>query len=122
MSKVFITGDRQIAPIYVPLVYMEMLRTLGAGNTISTGTNGGVEMLVRTVAEQTGVTVEVVEQNTLDNGKPDWDTRHAALTADEDVLEVLAVHADPFASSVVKSVMAHADDKMRLVGLADLIG
>lgn len=120
--RVFLTGDRQMSPIYPMQVVLEVVRALAAGNTIVTGINGGVEELVRSLADQiTEFNVEVVEQDTLDTGKPDFMARAAKVAAMDDIAEIVVIHADPHLSNVAKSFLAEAEGKTRLVTPADLL-
>lgn len=121
MNKIFITGDRSMSAMYMPLIAIEMLRAVSAGAKVSTGDNTfGVELVVRELAEKAGVEVEVVPM-TVAGEKPtadEWDARHAALTD----TEIVAIHADPHASSVVKSLFrVMDDDAVRIVTPADLL-
>lgn len=123
MSNIFITGDRKFSPVYLPLVYDTMLTALAKGDTISTGNQGGVEEVVRVVAERNGVTVQVIEATTGEDGKVDHVARAKSLAhPSSGVDEIVAVHADPLTSSVIRALLDHADDKTRLTTVADLIG
>jgi hypothetical protein len=119
--RVFITGDRQFTPIYPMQVTLEVIRALGKGHTVATGTNGGVEELVRSLAEATDLNIDVVEHNTLPNGKPDFLTRAQAMSMVEDIVEVVVIHVDPHTSTVAAASLAHTEDKTRLVTPADLL-
>lgn len=119
-NTVFITGDRRMAPFYPQQVAMEMLRAAGQGKKISTGTNPGVEEVVRAFGEQAGIDVQVVEHNTLPNGKPDFEVRAQALSILTDI-DVVAIHADPHSSHIVRPLVTFLGEKLRLVTPADLL-
>lgn len=122
VTKVFITGDRSLSPAYLPLVSIEMLRAVASGVKVVTGDQPGVEALVRELARAAGIEVEVVTLAVVSD-KPtadEWDARHTALVEAE--IEVIAVHSDPHASSVVKSLFrTTSDDAVRVVTPADLL-
>lgn len=121
MSKqfagVFIEGDRQMTPFYPSVVSMEMLRALAKGQTIYTGTNeGGVEHLVRLIADEAEVPIQVVEHTYLPEDQRDmntygasvdWDARHKALPAD---VEVFVIHVDHQDCRESRSALATLDD------------
>lgn len=119
--KVFITGDRQMTPIYPMQVTVEVVRALGKGAQIVTGTNVGVEQLVRELTDMAGVQVQVVEQTMLPNGKPDFEGRARAMAVLDDLTEVVAIHSDPHASRIIAALLANVEDKTRLVTPADLL-
>jgi hypothetical protein len=120
--NVFITGDRTPTPIYPGMAAIEMIRALGAGDKVVTGDNGGVEAMVREIAKQADVEVEVIASSHTPEGKVDWDSRHVFLGSVPD-MRVVAIHADPHASSVVKSLFATlGDDQVTLRTPVDLLG
>jgi hypothetical protein len=96
------------------------MRALAQGDGIATGDNDGVESVVRAFAETAEIPILVVPTPiNAETGKPDWDDRHRHLGEDT---AVVAVHADPHDSSVVKSLFAIlADDRVRLVTLTDVL-
>lgn len=117
----FITGDRSMAIFYPGQVAVEMIRALGQGNGIATGENDGVEAIVRALANEAGVEIGIVTnpETPLENGKVDWDARHATLP---DHMTVVGVHADPHDSRVLQSVLRVVpDDRVRLVTAVDLL-
>src|SRR4051812_12356231 len=116
MSKVFITGDRSQGPFYIPLVAIELLRAVNDGDEVATGENGGVEQIVRDVAERAGVHIRVVPGD-----KSMFAERHAALA--KEGYTVVVVHSAPEASSLLPSVLEAfpADNDVRIVTHADLM-
>lgn len=119
--RVFITGDRQFTPIYPMQVTLEVIRALGKGHKVATGTNGGVEELVRSLAETTDLNIDVVEQTMLPTGKPDFEGRARAMAVLDDIVEVVVIHVDPHSSTVAKAALAEVESKTRLVTPADLL-
>lgn len=104
-----------MTPFYPGLVAVEMLRALGQGAAISTGVNDGVEYCVRSLAKQAGLEVGV-----MPGGKPEFDARHAAVAAAG--MRVVAIHLDPQASSVVKSLMREVpDDRIDLRTMIEVV-
>jgi hypothetical protein len=119
--NVFITGDRTPTLIYPGMVAIEMIRTLAAGDTVMTGDNAGVEEIVREIAKQAEVEVQVVPSTHSADGKVQWDERHAFVASIPDT-RVVAIHADPHSSSVVKSLFATmGDEAVTLRTTADLL-
>lgn len=101
MTNVHITGDRMLSPVYGPLVAIEMLRALGAGDTISTGdTDKGVDSVVADFAKRSDVEVLVA----------------GSVPADS---QVVFIHSDPHASSRLKAFLD--DDAVRIVTPSDLL-
>lgn len=118
MSKTFITGDRSMGPAYPILVSAAMLRAVAQGDAIATGENGGVEEMVRGLGQLAGIQVEVIP-----GGKPDFDTRHAAVY--ESGAKAVVIHVDPHASSLTPSLLSAFagadDDRVTLMGVQDLL-
>lgn len=127
MTTTFITGDRSDSLIYPGLVAVEMLRVLGRGQTISTGSNPtGVDALVRHLADAAGVEVILVPLpvTTTDEGKPNWDEVARDVLELPYLSEVVAIHTDPHASSIIRALMNAmdaTDDLLRLVTPAELL-
>jgi hypothetical protein len=119
MSRLLITGDRTLSPVYPTMVLVEMLRAVSNGQDIITGTNDGVEALVRSAGQEADVPVAVIENPTTPEGWIDWDARHAGISEDT---TVLVIHADVHESRVGKSVLNTVpEDRVKLVTLADLL-
>lgn len=120
--KVFITGDRRFAAVYPTLIMLEAIRALGKGATIVTGTfDGGVEQVLRDILETAGVVPQIVEHSLDENGKPNFWDYAQVVGNDDDVVEIVVIHADPHASSVTKTFLAAAEAKTRLATPADLL-
>jgi hypothetical protein len=100
---VFITGDRSLDALNPGFVAVEMLRALAKGEDIMTGDNGGVEAVVRTLAEQAEFPVIVVASPKNEAGYTDWDARHQGLS---DEVRVLFVHSEPMSSRIGHSLVA----------------
>lgn len=117
----FITGDRSPALIYGGMAAIEMIRAMGHGELIATGDNEGVEAMVRQIAEQAGVEIEIVESSRTPEGKVD----HAARAAyvEEAYTKVVAIHADPHDSRVIQALLTAFEDseRLRLVTPVDLL-
>lgn len=114
MTTTFITGDRSNASVYFPLVAIEMMRALAAGNDIATGdSEQGVDRVVREFGDHAGVEVFVVP--TPDG---DFDTRNANVC---DLIDwsVVLVHSAPEKSRAIASLLQ--DDDTRLVTHMDLL-
>lgn len=107
MSKIFITGDRTMAVVYPGQVAIELLRAVHAGKQIVTGDNVGVEEFVRILCEQADIPFETLPTPTGDDGRPDWDARHAVVD-----IETVVIHADPHASSITKSIFNTIPEKL----------
>lgn len=120
--KVFITGDRSAHPAMFGFAAIELLRAVGRGETVVTGESAGIEDAVRQIAKQADIEIEVALDPPLgDNGKPDWDVRHKALAAQEDVRFVL-IHSDPMDSRIGASLMrCVGDERLTIVTPADLL-
>ncbi len=121
--NVFITGDRMMAVVYPHMVVVEMLKAAHAGKQIMTGVNDGVEAIVRSYGETTGIPIAVVEQKPLATPENpghwiDWDARHLGLPADT---EVVSVHVDHHTCRVTMSALnVLPSDSVRLATTADL--
>lgn len=110
MARVLLTGDRSANIMMMGFVALEMLRACARGDDIVTGDNAGVESMVRSLAERTGVKVEVLE-----GGKP-WDARHEAMRDGHGVETVVVIHGDPLSSSMYPSICeTWGDDAVTLV-------
>jgi metal-dependent hydrolase (beta-lactamase superfamily II) len=106
MTSIFITGDRTDSIAYIGMVAVEMLKAQAAGATIITGdSESGVEALVKAYGEQAGVEVAVIGGY----GKS-WDARHEYVRDEYADSEVVAIHVEPHASSVIKSLVRVFDD------------
>lgn len=123
MTKLFLTGDRSFSPIYPGLVVVQMFKAALRGDKVMTGDNPGVEQLVRDIAAEVGLDIEVVATSFhAVTGKPGWDVRHKQL-ADAGDIKVMVFHVEPMASSVVKSVMAvMPEDRYELLTPVELLG
>ena len=120
--KVFITGDRSMTPFYPGFAAVEMLRALGGGDSLATGSLEGVEAVVRELASQADVPLEQWAHVETGEGKPDFDELFARLAEDADV-RVVVIHFDPAVSSVVAALFRHFDDdRVTLRSPADLMG
>lgn len=117
MSTVFITGDRQLSPIYPTQIAIELIKALGQGKTVVTGTLPGVEQVVREMLDK-GEVAYTASEHPLADGKPNF-PKYAELVL-KHFDEVLVVHADPHSSSVVKAFLM-GGSKVRLVTPADLL-
>jgi len=119
--NLFITGDRQMSEIYPGMVAIEMLAALSRGDGLVTGVNEGVEGCVRALADAAGVSYATIgnPDTALSNGKPDWDERHAVVAYQCD--KAVAIHADPHASSIIKSLLRVMDERTDLRTPADLL-
>jgi len=123
MASIFITGDRMFSPIYVPLVFTEMLRASVNGDIVSTGDQEGIEGIVRLIADEVGMSIDVLPAQRGADGKVDHAVRAQMLNhPSSGVTSIVAVHADPMASSVTKALMEYAENKVRLVSPLDLLG
>lgn len=116
MTNVFITGDRSGAnPFMAGMIAMEMLRAAGAGDKIVTGDNPGVEEIVRKIADDADLAIDVVQSPRVDGSEHiDWDRRHRRLRDDE--VKIVLFHVDPMSSRVGRSLMSiMPDDQLKLV-------
>lgn len=109
---VFITGDRKLASPYPPMVAIEIMRALGAGEQVATGTQEfGVEQIVRDFADQAGFPLQVWA------GLQDatYESKAQLLLTDSDQPLVVAIHVVPQESKWI-AALAHAfADNERLV-------
>ena len=123
-NAVFIEGDRMMTPFYPGVVLTEMFKAHVAGKTIITGTeDGGIEQLVRHIAQEVGLEISVVESHALDVPENpghwrDWDKRHLAL---DEHTEVLIIHVDHQDCRESKSALAVLpDERVRMWSPVDL--
>lgn len=125
MAKVtFITGDRSMTPITVGQVSLEMLRALGHGRTIITGSEGATEAVVAALAHAAEVPVEQYGTPVhTPEGHVDWDARHRAIAEahQHDDLEIVFVHSDPMTSRVGRSLFEVWGDAVRIVSLHSML-
>lgn len=115
--KVFITGDRSFSPAYMPLVAVELLRAVGAGDEIATGELGGVEDIVRTLAAMSNIDIKQVPGD-----KTMLAERAVALEADG--WSVVVIHTAPELSSVWRTLVdafGDDDERIRLATHGDLM-
>lgn len=124
MSKIFITGDRQMSAVYPGLAAIEMLRAMHAGHEVVTGDNNGIEFFVRELAKGAGIELATVANpvTLTDEGKPNWDERVQDILQLEDLVEIVAIHTDPHSSSIIRSLVGRiGDETLRIVTPADLL-
>jgi hypothetical protein len=113
--NVFITGDRSLSPLYTPLVAIEMLRAMNAGKHVVTTDSNGVAHIVRDLAQRSGVEITVLPAPI----SGDWEEYHENVVRVYQPEEIVAVHVDPLASSVLKSLLNR--DELRVVTHAELM-
>jgi hypothetical protein len=79
--------------------------------------------MVRDIAQQTGVTIEVLESPRTEEGKVDHVARAATLFNRPET-RVVAIHVDPQDSRVIAALVyafSDADDRLVLATAADLL-
>jgi hypothetical protein len=120
--KVFLTGDRSMAPelgvVYAAGAVAQMMAEAalsGEPLELSTGDNDGFEAGVRAALGTINAPVHVVATGVdSETSKPAWDTRHEVVDSFAD--KVVIFHSSPLESSIAKSAMKVLGDKVILAG------